>query len=184
MRLEDEVRSRLRRAAEAVTVPTADAEPVMRRGRRRRRRRLGISTVVALALAAGIGVPLAGLLPTRQSAGVRLIPGASSADVLSLGYFVVLDRPPGWTVLVRASTDRVYGEPVFQLTNFSFSRSPKRSDTLGHRAVSYDSCGAFDPRSLVGSLPHRDTLGTPHAEACSKPYFSCRRRKASLPPST
>ncbi|MFB3739675.1 MAG: hypothetical protein ACE14W_12030 [Candidatus Velamenicoccus archaeovorus] len=118
MKLEEELRARLHRAAEQVPVPRIDPRPAMHRGRGRRAWRQGIASLVVLAFASGIVVPLAALLPSRQGAGVRIVPGASTGDALSLGDSVVLDRPPGWTVLVQPPTDRVYGRPVFQLTNF------------------------------------------------------------------
>ena len=117
MKLEDDVRERLRREADDVAVPAHDVRAAIRRGRRRRVMRTAITGVVAVGLTAGVVFPLA-LLSRLTDDGSRVVAASGSNDRLSLNDSIVLQRPPGWIVLVPGSAKWAPGRSDFQLTNF------------------------------------------------------------------
>ena len=111
MKLEDDVRERLRREADDVAVPAHDVRAAIRRGRRRRVMRTAITGVVAVGLTAGVVFPLA-LLSRLTDDGSRVVAASGSDDRLSLNDSIVLQRPPGWIVLVPGSANGRPADPT------------------------------------------------------------------------
>lgn len=94
MRLEDEVRNRFRRMAEALPVADPSLEGIKQRGRARRVRRVVAGGLVAAVAAAGILVPLALLSPIRTAVSPAQGPTASPAE----GWVSYHDPAHGFTV--------------------------------------------------------------------------------------